>query len=206
MHTPATSAQLRRIFIFAGAYIFLSLAGALASGNFEFLFYLATMALIITGLMLVHRRVGLSAGLLWSLAIWGLLHMIGGLVPIPEDWHRGLETGVVYNLWIVPGYLKYDQLVHAYGFGITTLLCWQALSARVLDDRGQPLRPTPGLMVLCAAGGMGFGALNEVIEFFASITLPKTNVGGYLNTGWDLVANLIGASLAAVCIFIYDRK
>lgn len=78
---------------------------------------------------------------------------------------------------------------------------WQALSARVLSEKGGDLRPTPGLMPLCAAGGMGFGALNEVIEFFATLALPETNVGGYINTGWDLVANTVGAAIASLMIY-----
>ena len=32
------------------------------------------------------------------------------------------------------------------------------------------------------------------------LTIPNTNVGGYENTGWDLVANLIGASIAALIL------
>jgi hypothetical protein len=48
---------------------------------------------------------------------------------------------------------------------------------------------------------MGFGAANEVVEFIATITLPGTNVGGYENTGWDLVANLVGCLLAALSIW-----
>jgi hypothetical protein len=47
---------------------------------------------------------------------------------------------------------------------------------------------------------MGFGALNEVIEFFAVLILPKTNVGDYENTGWDLFANLVGAIVTALII------
>ena len=43
---------------------------------------------------------------------------------------------------------------------------------------------------------MGFGGLNEVIEFFLTLTLPETNIGGYINTGWDLVSNLVGATIA----------
>ena len=68
------------------------------------------------------------------------------------------------------------------------------------------VRPTPGLMVLCAAAGLGFGALNEVIEFAATLLVPETNVGGYLNTGWDLVANLFGATVAVTAIWISDRS
>jgi len=64
-----------------------------------------------------------------------------------------------------------------------------------------------GLLVLCAAAGMGFGALNEVIEFAATILVPETNVGGYMNTGWDLVSNLVGCVLAAVIIRLtYNRS
>jgi len=39
-----------------------------------------------------------------------------------------------------------------------------------------------------------------VVEFIAVLTIPNTNVGGYENTGWDLVANLTGTVVAAVCI------
>jgi glycopeptide antibiotics resistance protein len=44
---------------------------------------------------------------------------------------------------------------------------------------------------------MGFGALNEVIEFIAFITLSKTGVGDVYNTGFDLVFNLLGALAGA---------
>ena len=47
---------------------------------------------------------------------------------------------------------------------------------------------------------MGFGGLNEVIEFFLTLTLPETNIGGYINTGWDLVSNLVGVIAACVLI------
>jgi hypothetical protein len=51
---------------------------------------------------------------------------------------------------------------------------------------------------------MGFGAANEVVEFIASQMIAGTNVGGYINTGWDLVANSLGALLAAVGIYGLD--
>ena len=46
----------------------------------------------------------------------------------------------------------------------------------------------------------GVGAANEIVEFIATISLPNTNVGGYENTGWDLVANFVGCIIAAVMI------
>ena len=204
-HSPASRRQVAVIIGFTAVYVIAAAILAAARGNAEFIFYIAVMAVIVLGLLAVHRRVGLSHGLLWCLSIWGLLHMAGGLMPIPESWHSEGVPSVLYNFWLVPGHLKYDQVVHAYGFGITTWLCWQALSARVLDEHGNPLRPTVGLMVLCTAAGIGFGALNEVIEFFATLTLPETNVGGYVNTGWDLVANLLGSAAAALIIWGSSR-
>ena len=60
-------------------------------------------------------------------------------------------------------------------------------------------------MVIAAAAGMGLGALNEVVEFVAT-RIAETNVGGYVNTGWDLVYNALGASLAAVIILFGSRR
>jgi len=64
------------------------------------------------------------------------------------------------------------------------------------------VKPTFGLLTLCVAAGMGFGAANEVVEFAATLMLPGTNVGGYENTGWDLVANLVGCLVAAAVISV----
>ena len=61
-------------------------------------------------------------------------------------------------------------------------------------------------MVLAWAAGLGFGAANEVIEFIAVLLVPNTNVGGYINTGWDLIANLTGATIAATLIYFKDQQ
>ena len=76
-------------------------------------------------------------------------------------------------------------------------------AAEALRSPGDaPVRFTPGIMLLCIAAGMGFGAFNEVIEFVATRILPDTNVGDYENTGWDLVSNLAGSVIAALIIRI----
>lgn len=46
---------------------------------------------------------------------------------------------------------------------------------------------------------------DEVLGALAGLGLevsihPETNVGGYVNTGWDMVANLVGAGVAASLI------
>lgn len=186
--------------VFTLTYFLLACGVAWASGNGEFLFYIVVMVVLIAAVVLVHWRSALSAGLLWCFSVWGLLHMAGGLVPVPESWPYDGPHAVLYSLWLIPEALKYDQVVHAYGFGITTWLCWEALRNGVERRQGVRLRPGLGVLVLCVAGGMGFGAFNEVVEFVATQTLEETNVGGYVNTGWDLVYNMLGSVLAGVVI------
>lgn len=131
--------------------------------------------------------------------------MAGGLVTVPASWPVLGDSHVLYNWWLWPGVIKYDQVVHAYGFGLMTWICWQGLQ-RAFADRGVSVRPTFGLLTLCVAASMGFGAANEVVEFIATLTLPGTNVGGYINTGWDLVANSVGAIVAAILISMRARS
>ncbi len=190
------------VLAFTATYMILGAYRACASANHEFQFYLVTMVLLITAVLVVHRHIRLSPGLLWGLSLWGALHLIGGMVTLPDGLAVSGTKHVWYNWWLIPERLRYDQVVHAFGFGMTTWLCWQALTAAMArrHPARQPLRPTWGLAVLCMAAGMGFGALNEVVEFAATLTVPDTNVGGYENTGWDLVANLVGASMAMLLI------
>ena len=187
--------------LFTLAYMLVALGATVITGNQEFLFYVVVMVVLVSAVVLVHSRIGLTRGALWCLSVWGLAHMAGGLVPVPALWPINGEHRVLYSLWLIPNQLKYDHAVHAYGFGVTTWVVWQGLRAAARVER-----PTIGLLVICAAGGLGFGALNEVIEFAATLVFPHTNVGGYINTGWDLVSNLFGAIAAAVIIRVGHRR
>lgn len=189
---------------FTLAYLAAALLIAVVRGNLEFLFYIAVMLGLMGTVWVVHRYVGLNDAVLWGLSVWGLAHMAGGLVVVPEGWPVNAESRVLYSMWLLPGRLKYDQVVHAYGFGMTTWVCWQGIRAAIRRRAGA-VSPTFGLMVLSATAGMGFGALNEVIEFVATLLIPETNVGGYRNTGWDLVANLFGVTVASMAIWLSGR-
>ena len=159
------------------------------TGNTEFIFYFLVMVIIRTLTMLIHSRVRFPIVILWALSIWGLLHMMGGMYVLRKT------NDVLYNFWIVPDILRYDQLIHAYGFGVATWACWICLKAM------QPeLAPTTGSLALTLLAGLGLGAVNETVEFFVTLVLPSTNVGDYTNTGWDLVFNLIGGVIALTFI------
>lgn len=190
--------------LFTAVYTLVAAVVTSRTSNAEFLLYIGVMLVIFGVVAWLHARVHLCTAALWCLSFWGLAHMAGGLMPVPADWPIEGHIRVLYSWWIVPYCLKYDQVVHAYGFGVTTWVCWQGLRAAVRPEG--TLRPGFGVLLLCAAAGMGFGALNEIVEFMATLTVPETNVGGYVNTGWDLVSNAVGSGVAAVLIRVFHRE
>jgi len=204
--TPLWSRGLIVITAIALTYLAAAVIASLVTDNGEFLFYAVTTAVLALVLLGVHVRVRFSTMVLAGFCLWGAMHMAGGLVPVPESWPISGDIRVLYSWWIIPapgtqpqsGYLKYDNVVHAFGFAVTAWACWQGL--RVTTGI---TRPTLGTMTLCFAAAMGFGALNEVIEFAATLMGPS-NVGGYVNTALDLVYNGVGAVVA--CGVIYALK
>ncbi len=185
------------VIAFTAVYLLAAAAWIVAIGDYEFLAYIVILLILAGVLWVVHRRVELPLALIWCLSVWGALHMAGGLVPLPDGWDVGGKTNVLYNWHIAGPYFKYDQVVHAYGFGITTWLCFCGLRSLAPN---LPMPPSFGALALCAAAGTGFGALNEVIEFTITLLVPENNVGGYVNTAMDLVYNLLGAVLAAIVL------
>jgi uncharacterized membrane protein YjdF len=184
------------------ALYMLGLGGyALSQGNKEFLFYGIVMLVLIMLVVIMHKRVRFTSLVMWLLAIWGFLHMAGGTIPIPRECMASAVppegTGnVLYNFRAFAWTPKYDQLIHAFGFFSATLAAWEALRGAT----NRALRVSFGTLFAIVCVGMGLGALNEVVEFVAVLTIPNTNVGGYENTGWDLVSNLTGCVLAAFVI------
>ena len=182
------------------AYVLAFLAYFILISNREFVGYIATMAILIGLVGWLHRRSPLPMALLWALSGWGLAHMAGGGIRVGE--------GVLYNLVLahVAGtgeltVLKYDQLVHFYGFAVTAWLLWH-----LLDHAFPVLRGTRSILVFPALASMGLGAMNEIVEFTAVLTMPDTNVGGYYNTALDLVFNGAGAVVAMIVIAVLTRR
>ncbi len=152
----------------------------------RFLVYGPLMVLLVVVVASLHARVGLGRGVLWGLCLWGLAHMAGGLLPAP-----GRPGAILYDVGLLPG-VRYDRAVHACGFGVATVACWQAVRGRLGSGR-----VSVGVALMVWLMGMGLGAVNEVVEFLASLALSGSHVGGYQNTGWDLVFNLLGGGAAA---------
>jgi len=186
--------QVGAVIVFTLLYLSIGLNASLAGGNWEFVFYIGVVLVLGLVILAIRRRAGFTPGLLWALSFWGLLHVIGGLVPVPSDWPIAGTKRVFYSWWIIPDLFKYDNPVHAYGMGVATWACWQGMRTAT-GVRTATLGP----LAIAALAGMGLGALNEVVEFIATLFLD-TNVGGYRNTGFDLIYNAVGAVIAACLI------
>jgi len=164
------------------------------SANHEFLIYVVVI-LVVAGLIAAtFSRVRYAFVCLVGLAIWAVMHLAGGGIRVNDD--------VLYGLILIPisekySILRYDQVVHAFGFGVATLVMHQLL-ANLLPSKDMK-RFSVGLVIVMA--GCGLGALNENIEFLLTVLLPQTGVGGYENTSLDLCSNLFGA----VCAYFLVR-
>ena len=169
------------------------------SRNYEFMWYVAIMIFFFALIALTLRKSNFDYVILWGLSIWGLLHMAGGNIPVGD--------GVLYSWRIIPLYatenffvLKYDQLVHFFGFGVTALVAYHLLKPYLNKNPNYKVL-YPGLVLIA----MGLGALNEILEFIGVLLFPKTNVGDYFNNVWDLTFNTLGA-IVAVIILHFRRK
>jgi len=176
------------------AYLLIFVFLFLNRKNYEFILYIGVTFFFLALIISTNKRNNFSNGILWGLTLWGVLHMSGGFFKVGD--------GVLYGYWLIPGWLRYDQFVHAIGFGIATLIGYSLLKPYLTPNANWKVL-TPLLILV----GMGFGALNEIIEFIAVLAMPETGVGGYENTLWDLVFNTIGAAVAVIYLnFKRKRK
>jgi putative membrane protein len=182
---------------FFTAIVLLAVVAAVATDNVEFAFHSGGAAAVGCVVLWVRRSLKLTTGFLWMLAIVGTLHLLGGLVPVPHAWPTNGKP-MLYNLWLIDGLLKYDHLVHGVGYGAAAVGFWQ-----VLRGLAPQLRPTAGPMLLCWLAAQGCGALNEIAEFAAVLTIEETLVGGFHNAMLDLVVNAVGAGLSVLVIAMW---
>ena len=173
------------ILLFNLAYLLLFCFLFTSIKNYEFLLYVATVAFFVIFIGYLHLKFNFNSVALIGLSLWGFLHMLGGFVRIGD--------GVLYNYQIIDKFLRFDQLVHMYGFGMATLFAYYILRPS-LNVRIRPI----SVSVLLVFIGMGLGSLNEIVEFAAVLTFPETGVGGYYNTLWDMVFNTVGAITAVI--------
>lgn len=198
--TPKVTKTEWAVGIATAIYVIGFSAWFFALGNYEFIIYVITMLVLIALIGLSLRKAEYPPMMLWALTGWGLLHMAGGGVPVGDS--------VLYAMPLLPivqsgemTILKYDQLVHAYGFGVTAWVLWHLMRRHFPQTQA-----TWTLAIYPALGAMGLGAVNEIIEFIAVLSVPDTNVGGYINTALDLCFNAAGAIIAMVLVSLFGAR
>ncbi|MFC1453518.1 hypothetical protein ACFLSJ_09275 [Verrucomicrobiota bacterium] len=165
----------------------------LARLNYEFIIYVGVIIFFLCLIGISIKKVDYTLGTLVGLTVWSALHLAGGGVAIGEG--RLYDVMLIrfsetYPVW------RYDQLVHIWGFGASTLVAFSLLAAPLKKPVGNPV----ALGIVLVMAGLGMGALNEILEFVVSICVPHSGVGGYMNTSLDLCADLIGAILGLLYI------
>ncbi len=171
-------------------------------GNYEFIIYIIVLGSLMALIMGTHKIFKYSTSVLWALTIWSFAHLIGG----------GLEYApgeVFYKLMILPiigepySVLKYDQVVHFYGFWVSAIVMYYVLKPSLTKN----IINTRSIIFIIVMASLGLGAMNEIVEFGATVIVPDTNVGGYENTAIDLVSDLLGAVGAGIYLrYKYFKK
>lgn len=190
---PAPSrAEARALAVVAVALVGFAIGGY-AAGMANTTSYLLVVVALAASVGWV-RREPLPDLLAYGLALDAVAHLAGGLVRVGH--------GVLYNAGVGgrsarlgTHVLQYDHVVHAYGSMVATVAIW------VLLVRPAVRVQRPGhVVVVCVLAGLGVGALNELIEFVATLLRSGSSVGGYANTGWDLAANAAGGLLGGLVV------
>ena len=160
--------------------------------NYEFLIYVGVVVVLLGLVAVSMRSVAYTWGALIGLTVWSAMHLAGGAIQIGD--------GRLYDLILLPlsrtyPILRYDQLVHLWGFGAATVVGYCLLAEELI----RPIKHPIAVGIVITMTGLGLGALNEILEFGVMLAVPGAGVGGYLNTSLDLVADLIGA-LGGLCV------
>lgn len=139
--------------------------------------------LFVAGLMLVFdSRVRFSTEVLVLLSISGFAHMAGGNVVVDD-------VLLYKSTWL--GFLGYDHLLHVVGLGAAGLAVWEATSRMFKAFGGWPAA------VLTFLGAHAVGTVIEIGEYLSYLIIEGVKVGDYANNMQDLIANMVGALLAA---------
>lgn len=170
--------------------------------NYEFVWYFAVLVLIALIIVFTLDKSNLDYLALWGLSIWGFLHMAGGGIRlVPGTTLYGTRLLEIVNRGGDFYILKMDQVIHFYGFAIAAIVIFQLIWPAFKKLKGKKMP-----IFIAWIGAMGLGALNEVIEFLALVTLSKTGVGDIYNTGLDLVFNMGGAFAGAVIAYYWMTR
>lgn len=167
--------------------------------NYEFVIYIGVILVAIGVIGASLRRVDYPMAALVGLTVWAGLHMAGGGITVGD--------GRLYDVILLPlsetwPILRYDQVVHVWGFGAATLVMFAVLRSMVPEPSWHPI----AMPVVLLMAGFGVGAMNETLEFMVSTIVPSSGVGGYVNTSLDLCSNTLGVAGAVIYVRVRYKE
>ena len=155
----------------------------------EFMFYSIFMFIAIFFVLIYHKKLHLSLGIFLMVLSLIILHMIAGFVRI-----SGTR---LYDLTFT--LFRVDNLMHSYGAVIFALVAYSYIRPYLDREAKHDSLALASIIILLT---MGFGAINEVLEFTAVMLFDSLGVGGYNNNMLDLIYNFVGG-MAGAAILVY---
>jgi len=192
---PASPAEKVAVAVVAVALVGFAVYGVTSSAP-STVGYLTSVVLV-GAVILWFRRSPIPDVLAIALAVNAIVHLAGGLVVLDGEVLYDFSIG---SAALDTHLLQYDHFAHAYGSFVATLTIWVLLVPPDIKAWGRR-----NMVALCLLASLGIGAINEAIEFVATLAHNGAHVGGYTNTGWDLLSNATGAVLAAVVLATWWR-
>jgi len=184
------------ILIFTIVYLVAFTANAFFWGNFEFLYYISLMVVLIFLIIIFNKQLHLAFFILFNLSILGFLHLLGGNFYF---WDLRL-----YDLYFIEGFIRYDNVIHTYATFIGTIALYSLLS-NFIDERIRQRYIIFSIILILMAIGMG--TIVELVEFLAVVFFnAQERVGGYFNNALDLFFNTVGAIAATIIIYFYLER
>lgn len=164
----------------------------------EFVHYTLWIMATFVGLLLLNRRYYFPNSLFWGLLVCFAADVSGEAI--------GINGVRLYDIVLLPmsdvyELLRYDQLVHFVCTGVITYVLYDVIAPHFKNIK----KSFPLILLLIFLAGLGVSIMAEITEFITFLKVPEAKVGGYLNTAFDLIANLLGAFLAILLIVFRTR-
>ncbi|MCB9818695.1 DUF2238 domain-containing protein [Candidatus Nomurabacteria bacterium] len=186
---------------FIALYLLLGGVYFLQDSNLEFMIYVGVIIAAFALLFGTLHITKFPSYILWLISIWGLMHILGGSVQTVDG---ALFAYRIYPFLDLGGdfyILKYDQVVHAYLYGVMAVVF-----LHILKNTLRSTGPAWILILLAVMASMGVSAMNEIMEFLIAMNLEHHGVGGYENAMLDLIFNFGGAIIGIILAHTISKK
>jgi hypothetical protein len=140
----------------------------------------------------------------WVITIGLWFHYGGGSLgsPGPHDTPGLLGMHGINGAYHV--FAWWDNLTHAFGMGSAAMAIAYTLEVYQLRRRLGWNSQLVAILAFTSALAVGVGV--ELYEFLGKTIFQTIDQGGYENTMWDIVWNMIGATIGTLYAVAFDRR